>query len=208
MEVGLTANPAGLGAGAKLQTTLAEGEVAGGEAVGGGRVGGAVFTREEVQLLGLQSPQLDVVRAGLKQLLDVMERQGLLAGAGVVFMGASKAESRNHEVWAAGEPAYVKLWLQSPAGLTSTLALEAEEGFAPDLVYCVAAAYLRRCGVACSRLKRFPSLTRPGAVTLQWTMRAMRPTTEEPSEEELRVLQLFPPFSLDICPDSMQTACY
>ncbi|KAJ9523981.1 hypothetical protein QJQ45_022371, partial [Haematococcus lacustris] len=104
---------------------------------------------------------------------------GLLAGAGVVFMGASKAESRNHEVWAAGEPAYVKLWLQSPAGLTSTLALEAEEGFAPDLVYCVAAAYLRRCGVACSRLKRFPSLTRPGAVTLQWTMRAMRPTTEE-----------------------------
>ncbi|GFH33745.1 hypothetical protein HaLaN_33161, partial [Haematococcus lacustris] len=24
-----------------------------------------------------------------------------------------------------------------------------------------------------------------------------------PSEEELRVLQLFPPFSLDICPDSM-----
>lgn len=36
---------------------------------------------------------------------------------------------QNHLVWARGEPAFIKYWLDGPATLRSSAALEAEEGF-------------------------------------------------------------------------------
>lgn len=61
---------------------------------------------------------------------------------------------QNHRVWAVdGEPAYVKVWLRSPAGLTAARALRAEEGFAPDFLTATLAAYLRGCGVRASRVR-------------------------------------------------------
>jgi hypothetical protein len=36
---------------------------------------------------------------------------------------------QNHEVWAAGEPAFLKYWLQDPAASRGSMALDQEEGF-------------------------------------------------------------------------------
>lgn len=57
-------------------------------------------------------------------------------------------------MWAAGEPAFLKIWLRAPATAALDDALDAEEGFSPDLVAAVIEAQLAACGVDTEGFKR------------------------------------------------------
>lgn len=57
-------------------------------------------------------------------------------------------------MWVRGEPAFLKIWVKSPAFAALDDALEAEEGFSPDLFAAAVEAYLARCGVIAGSFKR------------------------------------------------------
>ncbi len=61
---------------------------------------------------------------------------------------------QNQLVWVAGEPAFLKIWLRAPAAGGLDDAMDAEEGFSPDLAAAAVEALLRRCGVETEAFKR------------------------------------------------------
>lgn len=97
------------------------------------------------------------------------------------------------------EPAFVRLTLAAPATLRSGAALQSEEGTSQDFLFLLLAAYLERCGVAASALRRFPSLTNAALVAEQFSVTPLStPPSEEPSEQEERLLRQLPPYRLDV----------
>ncbi|KAI8475650.1 MAG: hypothetical protein J3K34DRAFT_517268 [Monoraphidium minutum] len=164
---------------------------------GGGGGGGAAAA------LASTSASLDGIRGGVRALLRVFQEQGLWRAAGVEQAGLSRDEFENQQVWIAGEPAFLKIWIRSPAFASLDDALDAEEGFAPDLFAAAVEAFLRRCGVEAEGFKRYPSYSEPGMVALQWTLRRAVPLTAE----EAAVLEPAP-FELDLCPGGDAMGCF
>jgi len=154
----------------------------------------------ERELLAIQTAQLDVIRAGSRVLLGALQRLGFFGDAWVTAFGISGDEYENHTVWASGEPAFVKIWQQSPVTERSETALQAEQGWSQDFVFLLMAAYLRRCGVSAKGFRRFPYVTRDSLVSEQFTIRQSAAAPEEPNEAEAALLRQFPAFALDKCP--------
>ncbi|KAF5837934.1 hypothetical protein DUNSADRAFT_3655 [Dunaliella salina] len=154
----------------------------------------------EKELLAMKSAQLDVIRAGARVLLGALQKLGFLGASWVTAFGISGDEYENHTVWASGEPAFVKIWEQSPATERSETALQAEQGWSQDFVFLLLAAYLRRCGVSAKGFRRFPYVTRDSLISEQFTIRSTAAAPEEPNEPEAALLGQFPAFTLDKCP--------
>ncbi|KAL4855087.1 SART-1 family protein DOT2 [Chlorella vulgaris] len=165
--------------------------------------GGDAGKAATVQLLAIRSTStdLDAVRDGAQALLAYFVSRGFLASTAVAFFGASKNEERNHYTWSLGEPAFLKYWLQAPATLRSTAALDAEQGFSQDYVAGTLQAYFRRCGVAAGALKRYPSYSEEDLVAEQWTLRRVEPLPPGHDWQEYKEWQP------DFCPLA-DDACY
>ncbi|KIY91516.1 hypothetical protein MNEG_16448 [Monoraphidium neglectum] len=112
-------------------------------------------------------------------------------------------EKQNQQVWVAGEPAFLKIWIKAPAFGQLDDALDAEEGFSPDLFAAAVEAYLLRCGVETEGFKRYPSYSEPGMIALQWTLRRKAPLTPDEAAAPEPA-----PFQLDVCPGGEPTGCY
>ncbi|PSC68555.1 hypothetical protein C2E20_7912 [Micractinium conductrix] len=124
------------------------------------------------------SPELDAVRAGGQALLAWFAAKGYIASASSQQFGLSLDEYENHYVWSLGEPAFLKYWLQAPATLRSSAALDQEQGFSQDYVASTLQAWFRRCGVVAGTLKRYPSYSQPDLIAEQWTLRRVAPLPE------------------------------
>lgn len=105
-------------------------------------------------------------------------------------------------MWTLGEPAFLKYWIQAPATLRSSAALDQEEGFSQDYVAATLQAYFRRCGVAATGLKRYPSYSQPELVAEQWTLRRTAPLPEGYDWQRYRE------WAPDSCPGNDEEACY
>lgn len=105
-------------------------------------------------------------------------------------------------MWSRGEPAFLKVWLQSPATLRSSTALELEQGFSQDYVAGTLQAYFRRCGVTAGGLKRYPSYSQPELLAEQWTLRRVVPLPEGYDWQQ------YSEWRPDACPGSDEEACY
>lgn len=89
-----------------------------------------------------------------------------------------------------------------------------------DFVFHTIAAYLDRCGVASSPMRRFPSLTdENGLEAEQFTIRRVALTPEQQVirgvagsdavvQRERELLSALPPFRLDLCPNGDEIGCY
>jgi len=149
------------------------------------------------------SPALDSIRLGVRQLLRFFKGTGLMDGFGFVQFGMSGDPFENYATWEDGEPAFVKYWLKSSLAQRSGAALEEEEGFSQDFVGSAVEAYLEQCGVALSGFRRVRSLSNPQLEAEQATLRRVR---ELPAEA--REALSAEPFKLDLCPDGQETGCY
>jgi len=109
-------------------------------------------------------------------------------------------------VWAQGEPAYLKYWLTDPVDRRSALALQSEEGASLGFTSATISAYLRRCGVLCTELKRMESLTDDDQVSEQWTLRRIKSLPNQGKSWEMQGYQKWKP---DVCPGgSYESDCY
>eukprot|EP00890_Picochlorum_soloecismus_P006704 jgi/Picsp_1/859/NSC_04347-R1_hypothetical protein CHLNCDRAFT_49703 [Chlorella variabilis] len=152
------------------------------------------------------SPELDSIRRGVKSVLNYFKRKGYMSRVGIAQFGLSKDEYENHMVWAEGEPAYLKYWLTDPVDKRSALALQSEEGASLGFTSATISAYLRRCGVLCTELKRMESLTDDNQVSEQWTLRRIKSLQNQGKSWEMQGYQTWKP---DVCPGgSYDTDCY
>lgn len=106
------------------------------------------------------SPDLDSIRQGIKSLLEYFVRKGFVKRAGISQCGVSREdEFENHLSWYRGDTATLKYWLVDPVDKNSSIALQEEEGTYIGYISSTIAAFLRRCGVSTSSLRRIPSLS-------------------------------------------------
>lgn len=106
------------------------------------------------------SPDLDSIRMGVKSLLNYFVRKGFVRRAGIAQCGVSREdEFENHLSWYRGDTASLKYWLVEPVDGKSSLALQEEEGTYVGYISSTIAAFLRRCGVSTSSVRRIPSLS-------------------------------------------------
>ncbi|PRW60604.1 hypothetical protein C2E21_1285 [Chlorella sorokiniana] len=176
-----------------------------GDGSGSGSSGSAAKRAQQAQrdLAALRhtGPELDSIRQGAQALLRYFVDRGYAAAASCEQMGLSLDEYENHYVWSIGEPAFLKYWMEAPATLRSSSALEQEEGFSQDFVAATLQAWLRRCGVASTSLKRYASYSEQELVANQWTLRRITPL---PDGYDWRQYHDWAP---DFCPLADE-ACY
>lgn len=106
------------------------------------------------------SPDLDSIREGIKSLLEYFVRKGFVRRAGISQCGVSRGdEFENHLSWYRGDSATLKYWLVDPVDGNSSFALQEQEGIYIGYISSTIAAFLRRCGVTTSSVRRIPSLS-------------------------------------------------
>lgn len=108
-------------------------------------------------------------------------------------------------VWARGEPAYLKYWLTSPVDRNSSLALQTEEGDYLGYLSATIAAFLRRCGVVTTNLRRIQSLSDEENISEQSTIRRIKslPTSSQTGKKQ------YAPWKPDVCPNgAYDNNCY
>ncbi|KAL4429832.1 hypothetical protein ABPG77_010949 [Micractinium sp. CCAP 211/92] len=164
--------------------------------------GGSMDSAATLAAVRSTSPQLDDVRAGARALLAWFVSKGFVAAVTLEQFGLSLDEYENHYVWTLGEPAFLKYWVQAPATLRSAAALDTEEGFSQDYIAATLQAYFRRCGVAATSLKRYPSYSQPELVAEQWTLRRTQPLPDGYDWQQYRE------WAPDSCPGNDEDACY
>mmetsp|Transcript_11127 Transcript_11127/g.22235 ORF Transcript_11127/g.22235 Transcript_11127/m.22235 type:complete len:437 (+) Transcript_11127:93-1403(+) len=151
------------------------------------------------------SPDLDSIRAGVKSLLEYFQRKGYVQHVGISQFGLSYDEFENHMVWARGEPAYLKYWLTSPVDRNSSLALQTEEGDYLGYLSATIAAFLRRCGVVTTNLRRIQSLSDEENISEQSTIRRIKslPASSQTGKKP------YAPWKPDVCPNgAYDNNCY
>lgn len=121
------------------------------------------------------SPDLDSIREGIKSLLNYFVRKGFVKRAGISQCGVSRDdEFENHLSWYRGDTATLKYWLVDPVDKNSSLALQEEEGTYIGYISSTIAAFLRRCGVTTSSLRRIPSLSESGEDSEQCVIKRVK----------------------------------
>ena len=137
-------------------------------------------TRSEDSLLSA-SPDLESVRAGVKTLLDFFQRRGFVERTGIAQCGAAvDEEEQSQRVWRnetskGGGSATLVYWLVNPVDVGSSLRLQEEEGVYLGFISATIAAFLRRCGVRSSDVRRVKSLRVDGLVIEQSKLERIKP---------------------------------
>lgn len=110
---------------------------------------------------------------------------------------------QNHMVWARGEPAYLKYWLTAPVDRNSSLALQTEEGDYLGYLSATIAAFLRRCGVVTTNLRRIQSLSEEENISEQSTIRRIKSLPASTQKTK------YAPWKPDVCPNgAYDNNCY
>ncbi|KAK9818107.1 hypothetical protein WJX72_007250 [[Myrmecia] bisecta] len=121
------------------------------------------------------SSDLDDIRAGVCAVLDCFQSAGFMTATALLQCGISDDDFENHEVWASGEPAFLKYWLKQPVTLRSGRALLQEHGFDQAFIACTLRAFLAQSGVEAFRWQEFRGYPDTAIVLQQCTLRRMQP---------------------------------